>query len=409
MHVIRAPRVVADSVPLGPACVAVSDGVIVGVVAGDTYGGVRPDVDLPVRRAGPRAGRPADQRLLRGRLRRRRPGRLGRGRPRRLPETGVTSFLPTFITAPVPDLVAALRRTAALPARPRRRPGARRARRGPFLAARPARRARPGAAARPHPGGGRRADRGRPRAAADAHAGARAARCAGRDPPAGRRPACWSASGTATPPPTQAEAAADAGARLVTHLFNAHAPAAPPRARRGRAGAGRPAADLRADRRPAPRRRAGLPARVRGGAGPDRAGHRRGRGRRACRPGTYDLGGQQVSRRPRSACPAGADGTIAGSGAAAGRGHRQRGRRRRRPALGRRRGDPAAGRRDRPPRPRPDRGGRARPTWSGSATTCRPGDLAGREARVRHARLRCAGRTVDGAATASPAGDRVLP
>ena len=47
MHVIRAPRVVADSVPLGPACVAVSDGVIVGVVAGETYGGVRPDVDLP--------------------------------------------------------------------------------------------------------------------------------------------------------------------------------------------------------------------------------------------------------------------------------------------------------------------------------------------------------------------------
>ena len=30
MHVIRAPRVVADSVPLGPACVAVSDGVIRG-------------------------------------------------------------------------------------------------------------------------------------------------------------------------------------------------------------------------------------------------------------------------------------------------------------------------------------------------------------------------------------------
>ena len=47
MHVIRAPRVVADSVPLGPACVAVSDGLIVDVVAGETYGGIRPDVDLP--------------------------------------------------------------------------------------------------------------------------------------------------------------------------------------------------------------------------------------------------------------------------------------------------------------------------------------------------------------------------
>jgi N-acetylglucosamine-6-phosphate deacetylase len=33
---------------------------------------------------------------------------------RRLPETGVTAFLPTFITAPVPELVRALRRTATL-------------------------------------------------------------------------------------------------------------------------------------------------------------------------------------------------------------------------------------------------------------------------------------------------------
>ncbi|PPK98166.1 N-acetylglucosamine-6-phosphate deacetylase [Kineococcus xinjiangensis] len=42
-----------------------------------------------------------------------------------LPATGVTSLLPTFITAPVPHLAAALRRTAALlprlPARPRAR------------------------------------------------------------------------------------------------------------------------------------------------------------------------------------------------------------------------------------------------------------------------------------------------
>lgn len=43
----------------------------------------------------------------------------------RLPETGVTSLLPTFITAPVPELAAALRHTAALlaalPDRPRAR------------------------------------------------------------------------------------------------------------------------------------------------------------------------------------------------------------------------------------------------------------------------------------------------
>jgi N-acetylglucosamine-6-phosphate deacetylase len=35
---------------------------------------------------------------------------------RRLPETGVTAFLPTFITAPIPALVAALRATARRPA-----------------------------------------------------------------------------------------------------------------------------------------------------------------------------------------------------------------------------------------------------------------------------------------------------
>jgi N-acetylglucosamine-6-phosphate deacetylase len=38
---------------------------------------------------------------------------------RRLPETGTTAFLPTYITAPVPDLVAGLRRAASLaPAMP---------------------------------------------------------------------------------------------------------------------------------------------------------------------------------------------------------------------------------------------------------------------------------------------------
>jgi N-acetylglucosamine-6-phosphate deacetylase len=108
VHVIHAPRVVADSVPLGPACVAVSDGVIVGVVAGETYGGVRPDVDLPSGVLVPGlvdiqingcfgvdfvAADPAGWAEV----------------SRRLPETGVTSFVPTFITAPVPDLVAAQR------------------------------------------------------------------------------------------------------------------------------------------------------------------------------------------------------------------------------------------------------------------------------------------------------------
>jgi N-acetylglucosamine-6-phosphate deacetylase len=114
VHVIRAPRVVADNVPLGPACVAVSDGVIVGVAAGETYAGIRPDVELPSGVLVPGlvdiqingcfgvdfvAAEPVEWSAVSGRLL----------------ETGVTSFLPTFITAPVPVLVDALRRTARLP------------------------------------------------------------------------------------------------------------------------------------------------------------------------------------------------------------------------------------------------------------------------------------------------------
>ncbi len=57
----------------------------------------------------------------------------------------------------------------------------------------------------------------------------------------------------------QVAQAADAGARMVTHLFNAQRGAAPPGARRRRPGAGRPPADQRPDRGPAPRER-GRPA-----------------------------------------------------------------------------------------------------------------------------------------------------
>lgn len=57
----------------------------------------------------------------------------------RLPETGVTAFVPTFITAPVPDLVDALRRTAALLPEATAKGGARPLGvhvEGPFLSAR---------------------------------------------------------------------------------------------------------------------------------------------------------------------------------------------------------------------------------------------------------------------------------
>jgi hypothetical protein len=47
VHVISAPRVVADGVPLGPACVAVERDVLVGVASGGTYEGRRPDLALP--------------------------------------------------------------------------------------------------------------------------------------------------------------------------------------------------------------------------------------------------------------------------------------------------------------------------------------------------------------------------
>ena len=276
---------------------------------------------------------------------------------RRLPETGVTAFLPTFITAPVSELVAALRRTAAL-ARPTS--AARRVLgvhvEGPFLAAN-----RHGAhdprAARPRPGVDRRADRRRARAAADAHAGARSGRAGWPRSAGWPRPACWSASGTATRPAAQTERGRRRRRPAGHPPVQRHAPAAPPRARPDRPGAGRPAADLRADRRPAPRGRAGLP--VAFAAAPAGSSWSPTRSRPPACHRARTTWAASRSRSTRSGCRPAPDGTIAGSGLRLDAAVAERGRGRGRPAHRGGRGDPAAGRRDRPPRPRPDRPRRA--------------------------------------------------
>jgi N-acetylglucosamine-6-phosphate deacetylase len=398
--VIRAPRVVADNVPLGPACVAVSDGAIVGVVAGDTYGGVRPDVDLP---SGVLVPGLVDIQIN---------GCFGvdfvAADPdgwaevsRRLPETGVTSFLPTFITAPVPDLVAALRRTAALPAD---LGGARVLGvhvEGPFLA--PDRHGAhdPALLCDPTP------------AAVDALVGA-APGLLRLHTLAPERPGGLAAIrrlvdagvlvsvGHSDATAEQTEAAADAGARLVTHLFNAMRPLH--HREPGVVGQGlvdrRLTCGLIADLHHV----AAPVCRLAFGTAPGRivlvtdavaaAG---------MPPGTYDLGGQQVSVDPLG-LPRRSDGTIAGSGlrldaavanvVAAG--------------VDLRSAVDAATRLPADILGRPDLGrigvgATADLVWLGDDLSARATWLAGRLAFGRLAGV------VDGAAAASPTADRVLP
>jgi N-acetylglucosamine-6-phosphate deacetylase len=222
VHVISAPRVVADGVPLGPACVAVERDVLVGIASGGTYEGRRPDLALP---AGVLAPGLVDLQVN---------GCFGvdlvAAGPsgwaevaRRLPETGVTAFLPTFITAPVPELVAALRRTAALP------PGMPGARvlgvhvEGPFLS--PRRHGAHDPALLRHP---------TPEAVSELLAAApgllRIHTLAPELPGALDAIRAFTQAGVlvsighSDATADQAEAAADAGARLVTHLFNAMRP-----------------------------------------------------------------------------------------------------------------------------------------------------------------------------------------
>ena len=310
MPVIRAPRVVADDVPLGPACIAVSDGTIVGVVAGDTYGGVRPDVDLPSGVLVPGlvdiqingcfgvdfvAADPAAWAEV----------------SRRLPETGVTAFLPTFITAPVSELVAALRRTAALPAD---LGGARVLGvhvEGPFLAADRHGAHDPALLRDPAPESIEALIEAAPgllrmhTLAPERPGGMAAVR---RLVEAGVLVSIGHSDATAA----QTEEAVDAGARLVTHLFNAMRPLH----HREPGLVGQALAD--------PRLTCGLIADLHHVAAPVcRLAFAAAPGRivlvtdavaaAGMPPGTYDLGGQQVSVDPLG-LPRRVDGTIAGSG-----------------------------------------------------------------------------------------------
>ena len=400
MHVIHAPRVVANSVPLGPACVAVSDGLIVGVVAGETYGGVRPDVVLPSGVLVPGlvdiqingcfgvdfvAADPAGWAEV----------------SRRLPETGVTSFVPTFITAPVPDLVAALRRTAALPAD---LGGARVLGvhvEGPFLAADRHGAHDPALLRDPSPDAVDALIEAAPgllrmHTLAPERPGALAA--IRRLVEAGVLVSVGHSDATAE----QTEAAADAGARLVTHLFNAMRPLH----HREPGVVGQGLTD--------PRLTCGLIADLHHVAAPVcRLAFAAAPGRivlvtdavaaAGMPPGTYDLGGQQISVDPLG-LPRRSDGTIAGSGlrldaaianvVAAG--------------VDLRSAVDAASRLPadilgRPDLGRIEAGAVADLVWLGDDLTARASWLAG---RLAYGQLPGA---VDGAAAASPAADRVLP
>jgi len=400
VHVIGAPRVVADSVPLGPACVAVSDGVILGVAAGETYGGVPPDVVLP---SGVLVPGLVDMQIN---------GCFGvdfvAADPAgwaevsaRLPETGVTSFVPTFITAPVPDLVAGLRRTAALPAD---LGGARVLGvhvEGPFLS--PDRHGAhdPALLRDPTPEAVDALIEAAPgllrmHTLAPERPGALAA--IRRLVDAGVLVSVGHSDATAE----QTEAAADAGARLVTHLFNAMRPLH----HREPGVVGQGLTD--------PRLTCGLIADLHHVAAPIcRLAFAAAPGRivlvtdavaaAGMPPGTYDLGGQQVSVDPLG-LPRRPDGTLAGSGlrldaaianvVAAG--------------VDLRSAVDAASRLPadilgRPDLGRIEAGGTADLVWLGDDLSARATWLAG---RLAFGRLPG---SVDGAAATSPAADRVLP
>jgi N-acetylglucosamine-6-phosphate deacetylase len=111
LPIICAPRLLVDGRLVGPGAVLVDGGVVVDVLAGRPATGAG-DVEL------------GDGLLTAGMVDLQVNGAFGVDLvaasaqqwqlvARRLTGTGVTAFLPTFITAPLPELVAALERTAA--------------------------------------------------------------------------------------------------------------------------------------------------------------------------------------------------------------------------------------------------------------------------------------------------------
>jgi N-acetylglucosamine-6-phosphate deacetylase len=311
--VISAPRVVTEGVVLSPGAVAVSDGIVVGAAAGSGYDGRAADIRLPTGL------------LTAGLIDLQVNGCFGvdlvDADPegwatvrRRLPETGVTSFLPTFITAPVPELVRALRRTATLLSDGLARYGARVLGvhvEGPFLAHR-----RRGAhnadwLCDPEPAAVQALLSAAPEllrvhTLAPELPGAREA--IRRFAAAGVLVSVGHSNATAT----QVEAAADAGARMVTHVFNAQRPLH----HREPGVVGQALVD--------PRLTCGLIADLHHVAGPVcRLAFQAAPGRivlvtdavaaAGMPPGRYVLGGQEVVVDP-GGLPLRADGTISGSG-----------------------------------------------------------------------------------------------
>ncbi len=265
----------------------------------------------------------------------------------RLPETGTTAFMPTFITAPVPQLAHALRQAARLaseradtgPAGPRR-PGPQRAGHaagarvlgvhleGPFISPLRAGAHRKDWMTDPAPGAiSELLDAGggilkivtlAPELPGALAAITRLAR-AGVVVSVGHTDAIAS----------QVAAAADAGARMVTHLFNAQRPLHHREPGVPGQALSDSAVDQRADRGLPSRRTAGLRARLHGRAGADLPGHGRGGVRRDA-AGDVSAGrrADRAARRGRDAAdPAGRH--AGGLGAADGRGRGEHGPRRR--------------------------------------------------------------------------------